>query len=56
MPKIQSKLPQTETSIFSVMSQLAVQHQALNVGQGFPGFDIDMQLAGSPLAMAITAT
>ena len=45
MISIASKLPQTETSIFTVMSQLALQHQALNVGQGFPGFEIDMHLA-----------
>jgi methionine aminotransferase len=45
MNRIASKLPQTGTSIFTVMSQLAMQHQALNVGQGFPGFEIDMHLA-----------
>ena len=45
MKKIQSKLPKTETSIFSVMSEMALQHNAVNVGQGFPGFEIDMQLA-----------
>lgn len=45
MEKIQSKLPHSGTSIFTVMSQLAVQHNALNMGQGFPGFDIDMNLA-----------
>lgn len=36
---IESKLPKVGTTIFTVMSQLAVQHQAVNLGQGFPDFD-----------------
>lgn len=36
---IQSKLPETGTSVFSVMSQLAQTHGAINMGQGFPSFD-----------------
>ncbi len=36
---IQTKLPKVGTTIFSVMSQLAMQHQAVNLGQGFPDFD-----------------
>ncbi|MEP6940268.1 MAG: pyridoxal phosphate-dependent aminotransferase [Rudaea sp.] len=36
---IESKLPKVGTTIFTVMSQLALQHQAVNLGQGFPDFD-----------------
>jgi methionine aminotransferase len=36
---IESKLPRVGTTIFTVMSQLATQHQAINLGQGFPDFD-----------------
>lgn len=36
---LKSKLPAVETSIFSVMSRLAEDHAALNLGQGFPDFD-----------------
>jgi methionine aminotransferase len=36
-----SKLPATGTSIFSVMSALAQQHGAVNLGQGFPDYPID---------------
>ena len=38
-PSIQSKLPQVGTTIFTVMSQLAVTHDAINLSQGFPSFD-----------------
>lgn len=37
--QIQSKLPQVGTTIFTVMSQLALEHGAINLGQGFPDFD-----------------
>jgi methionine aminotransferase len=33
-----SKLPKVGTTIFTVMSQLAAEHQAVNLGQGFPDF------------------
>ncbi|MDP2188074.1 MAG: methionine aminotransferase [Sphingobacteriaceae bacterium] len=36
-----SKLPHTGDSIFSVMTRLANQHQAINLAQGFPDFDPD---------------
>ena len=36
-----SKLPATGTSIFSVMSALANECNAINLSQGFPGFDCD---------------
>jgi len=39
-----SKLPGVGTTIFTVMSQLAQEHGAINLGQGFPDFDCDPQL------------
>jgi methionine aminotransferase len=36
---IQTKLPKVGTTIFSVMSQLALEHKAVNLGQGFPDFE-----------------
>jgi len=36
---IQTKLPKVGTTIFTVMSQLAIEHKAVNLGQGFPDFD-----------------
>ncbi|HET6631215.1 MAG TPA: pyridoxal phosphate-dependent aminotransferase [Rhodanobacteraceae bacterium] len=36
---LDSKLPKVGTTIFSVMSQLALQHKAVNLGQGFPDFE-----------------
>jgi len=36
--QINSKLPQVGTTIFTVMSQLAAEHGAVNLGQGFPDF------------------
>ncbi len=41
---IQSKLPQVGTTIFTVMSQLANQHNAVNLGQGFPDFMMSEEL------------
>lgn len=37
-PTPQSKLPNVGTTIFTVMSQLAAEHKAVNLGQGFPDF------------------
>lgn len=37
--QIRTKLPKVGTTIFSVMSQLAATHKAINLGQGFPDFD-----------------
>ena len=37
--QIETKLPKVGTTIFSVMSQLAAEHKAVNLGQGFPDFD-----------------
>jgi methionine aminotransferase len=36
---IQSKLPDLELTIFAVMTQLAIEHEAINLSQGFPDFD-----------------
>ena len=41
---MQSKLPNIGTSIFTVMSQLAAQHKAINLGQGFPDFPMSETL------------
>jgi methionine transaminase len=41
---ITSKLPQTGTSIFAVMTQLAKEHNAINLSQGFPDFPIAEKL------------
>lgn len=38
MLKLTSKLPTVGTTIFTVMSQLAQEHQAINLSQGFPDF------------------
>lgn len=43
-PTLTSRLPQVGTTIFSVMSALAQQHGAVNLGQGFPDFDCDPAL------------
>jgi methionine aminotransferase len=39
-----SKLPQIGTSIFTVMSQMATEHNAINLSQGFPNFPVDKRL------------
>jgi len=41
---IQTKLPNTSTSIFAVMSQLAAENKAVNLSQGFPDFPISEEL------------
>lgn len=38
---ISSKLPQTGVSIFTTISALAQKEQAINLGQGFPNFEVD---------------
>ena len=42
--QIQSKLPNVGTTIFTVMSQLAVEYNAINLGQGFPDFMMSEEL------------
>jgi methionine transaminase len=39
--QIISRLPDVGTSIFSVMSRMALEHGAINLSQGFPDFEID---------------
>jgi len=39
-----SKLPNVQTTIFTVMSKMASDHGALNLSQGFPNFDSDPEL------------
>lgn len=41
---INSKLSQQKTSIFAVMSALAIEHNATNLSQGFPDFPISQKL------------
>ncbi len=43
-PALTSRLPQVGTTIFTVMSALAAEHGAVNLGQGFPDFDCDPTL------------
>ena len=40
-PELKSKLPRVGTTIFTVMSALATEKNAVNLGQGFPDFDCD---------------
>lgn len=42
--EIASKLPQSGNTIFTVMSTLATETKAINLGQGFPDFDCDPAL------------
>ncbi|WP_378186136.1 methionine aminotransferase [Aquimarina sp. W85] len=44
MKPLLSKLPVSHTTIFTVMSELANQYQALNLSQGFPDFPVDPEL------------
>ncbi|HLS55608.1 MAG TPA: pyridoxal phosphate-dependent aminotransferase [Zeimonas sp.] len=43
-PAIETKLPKVGTTIFTVMSALATESNAVNLGQGFPDFDCDPRL------------
>lgn len=42
--QIKSKLPNVGTTIFTVMSALATEHKAVNLGQGFPDFPMSEEL------------
>ena len=44
MLSINSKMPNVGTTIFTVMSQLAQQYNAVNLGQGFPDYEMDRAL------------
>ncbi|MFT7297613.1 MAG: methionine aminotransferase [Sphingobacteriales bacterium] len=41
---LKSKLPKVGTTVFSIMSKLAIEHDAINLSQGFPDFDCDPEL------------
>ena len=43
-PTFPSRLPNVGTTIFTVMSALAAEHNAVNLGQGFPDFACDPAL------------
>jgi methionine transaminase len=43
-PNIKSKLPNVGTTIFTVMSALAAEKKAVNLGQGFPDFPMSDEL------------
>ena len=43
-PEVRTKLPSVGTTIFTVMSALAIEKNAVNLGQGFPDFDCDPKL------------
>jgi len=45
--KIHSKQPHLQLSIFAVMSQLAREHNAINLSQGYPDFDVHPDLINS---------
>lgn len=44
MPSVISKLPEVGTTIFTVMSSLAKEYNAVNLGQGFPDFTMNEEL------------
>ncbi len=46
-PAVVTKLPAVGTTIFTVMSALATEHHAVNLGQGFPDFACDPALPGA---------
>jgi methionine aminotransferase len=43
-PPFPSRLPNVGTTVFTIMSALATEHQAINLGQGFPDFPCDRKL------------
>ena len=46
-PSFPSRLPNVGTTVFTVMSALATEHKAINLGQGFPDFPCDRKLIAS---------
>ena len=44
MHTLKSKLPDVGTTIFSVMSKMVTEHNAINLSQGFPYFPVDQGL------------
>jgi methionine aminotransferase len=49
-PTLTSRLPNVGTTIFTVMSALAAETGAVNLGQGFPDFDCDLALVNAVTA------
>ena len=49
-PALQSRLPNVGTTIFTVMSALATEKNAVNLGQGFPDFECDPALVNAVTA------
>ena len=47
-----SKLPNVRSSIFSIMSKMATEHNAINLSQGFPNFRIDERLTNNLARLA----
>lgn len=41
---INSRLPEVGTSIFTIMSRMALEHGAINLSQGFPDFEVAPEL------------
>jgi methionine aminotransferase len=41
---IKSRLPEVGTSIFAIMSKMALEHGAINLSQGFPDFPVDKKI------------
>lgn len=44
MSELKSKLPNIGTTIFTVMSKMAKEYNAINLAQGFPNFPVDSKL------------
>ncbi len=44
MSKLKSKLPHIGTTVFTVMSKMAKEYDAINLSQGFPNFPVDSKL------------
>ncbi|MGA0571120.1 pyridoxal phosphate-dependent aminotransferase [Variovorax sp. VNK109] len=49
-PALETKLPAVGTTIFTVMSALAAEKGAVNLGQGFPDFNCDPKLVNAVTA------
>jgi methionine aminotransferase len=43
-PQIRSKLPNVTSTIFTIMSSLALENKAINLGQGFPDYPMNNEL------------
>ena len=49
---VMSKLPNISTSIFTIMSKMAVEFNAINLSQGFPNFPVDERLVDIVVKLA----